>query len=46
MIQAIPQKADSGSDAAGWVTGGNGTTNPLVGYAVREDGAFETAQKK
>ena len=46
VMQAIPQKADSGSDAAGWVTGGNGTTNPLVGYAVREDGAFETAQKK
>ncbi|MGP1415582.1 MAG: hypothetical protein ACTTJ6_06630 [Treponema sp.] len=28
------------------IVGGNGTANPILGYAVEEDGAFELAQKK
>ena len=28
------------------IVGGNGTTNPILGYAVEEEGAFELAQKK
>ncbi|UTC49774.1 Ig-like domain repeat protein [Treponema sp. OMZ 855] len=45
VIKEIPTASGTvGTDE--WIVGGNGTANPILGYAVAEDGAFETAQKK
>lgn len=47
-IRAIPKRNDEKADAKDGIAGGNGTTNPVLGYGIAETGAgyIETAQLK
>lgn len=49
VLKAIPSVTDNVQGYGGngeSLVGGNGTSNPILGYAVEEGGAFELAQKK
>ena len=49
VLKAIPKVTEniqSYGNKGESIVGGNGTANPILGYAVEEDGAFELAQKK
>ena len=49
VLKAIPKVTENVQDKGNEgesIVGGNGTTNPMLGYAVEEGGAFELAQKK
>ena len=48
VLKAIPKVSHENvsGDEGESLVGGNGTANPILGYAIEEGGAFELAQKK